>query len=276
MISISATKNNGTNDVIDINISLQSDSILTDPVGVAYNNLTKVYNQLGINPTGYVTNYILYIKGTNPSQNSYSYSLILRITSKKLSVFNSFAGPVGPTGPLGDTGPMGPAGAVGDTGPVGNTGATGPTGPAGPTGATGPTGPAGATGPTGPVGPTGDTGPVGPIGPAGPTGDTGPTGPVGPGWELTVVPQNTNCNANASDYIVASGSLAATLPLAANYPKAIIGMMRASTLISISFSASGGDTITQPGGSSASSYTVMSTALLLSDGISKWYVISTS
>ena len=60
------------------------------------------------------------------------------------------AGPVGPTGPIGNDGPTGP------TGPIGNQG---PTGPTGPIGNTGPTGPA-ITGPTGPTGSTGPTGPI--------------------------------------------------------------------------------------------------------------------
>uniref|UniRef100_UPI0038B334A3 BclA C-terminal domain-containing protein n=1 Tax=Aquibacillus kalidii TaxID=2762597 RepID=UPI0038B334A3 len=46
-------------------------------------------------------------------------------------------GPIGPTGPTGDTGPIGPTGPTGDTGPIGPTGPTGDTGPIGPTGPAG-------------------------------------------------------------------------------------------------------------------------------------------
>ena len=54
------------------------------------------------------------------------------------------------------------AGPVGPTGPAGESGPTDPTGPAGVSGPTGPTGPAGESGPTGPTGPTGAAGQGGP------------------------------------------------------------------------------------------------------------------
>ncbi|HBH3633084.1 TPA: collagen-like protein, partial [Clostridioides difficile] len=98
-------------------------------------------------------------------------------------------GPMGATGPTGNTGATGSIGPTGVTGPTGNTGVTGEIGPTGNTGATGSIGPMGATGPTGntgatgeigPTGPTGNTGVTGEIGPTGPTGNTGVTGEIGP------------------------------------------------------------------------------------------------
>ena len=76
----------------------------------------------------------------------------------------SLPGPVGATGPKGDTGAQGVAGPTGATGPqgvAGPAGATGPQGVAGPTGATGPQGVAGPTGATGAQGVAGPTGPRG-------------------------------------------------------------------------------------------------------------------
>ena len=55
-------------------------------------------------------------------------------TSEKIFIGN-IKGPVGDTGPKGETGD--PGGATGDTGPKGDTGATGDTGPKGATGASG-------------------------------------------------------------------------------------------------------------------------------------------
>jgi hypothetical protein len=123
-------------------------------------------------------------------------------------------GPVGATGPQGDTGPQGPVGA---TGPQGTTGATGLTGPQGPTGNTGPqgatgpqgpvgvtgsqgsTGPQGTTGATGPQGATGLTGPQGPTGNTGPQGATGPQGSTGLGWIINhgIGVPNSVCSASA-------------------------------------------------------------------------------
>jgi Collagen triple helix repeat (20 copies) len=52
-------------------------------------------------------------------------------------------GPIGATGPQGESGPSGPTGATGLAGPSGPAGATGSAGPSGPTGATGSSGPSG-------------------------------------------------------------------------------------------------------------------------------------
>jgi len=85
-------------------------------------------------------------------------------------------GPIGETGPQGDTGVAGPQG---DTGTVGETGPQGDTGLAGPQGDTGTVGETGPQGETGVAGPQGDTGPIGETGPQGDTGTIGETGPQG-------------------------------------------------------------------------------------------------
>jgi hypothetical protein len=95
-------------------------------------------------------------------------------------------GPVGPSGPRGETGSMGPRGEVGPPGPVGQPGPVGPRGEAGQPGIQGPPGPQGSLGPRGeqgipgPQGLTGKMGPSGPEGIRGPPGMQGPEGPPGP------------------------------------------------------------------------------------------------
>lgn len=84
-------------------------------------------------------------------------------------------GPVGETGPRGETGPtgrMGETGAAGVTGPTGRMGETGLQGQMGETGAQGVPGLQGLPGKDGANGAPGPTGPTGPMGPMGKKGQT--------------------------------------------------------------------------------------------------------
>lgn len=128
----------------DVNLILTSDSILLNPIASANTFLNQVVNNIGLQ--GFVLNYILYIKSSNPAPNNYTYNFSLRYTTTNLSIFNSYKGASGPTGPQGIPGDTGPAG-IGDTGPSGDTGPTGDTGPAGSAGSAGPTGPTGSASP---------------------------------------------------------------------------------------------------------------------------------
>ena len=190
----------GSPNVIQGNVLITSDQVLSDPLGT-FNSpfvTNEIQRTLGVSLDVYdLTQLTL-----NPAvltQGVYTYNFAVRYTKKgtNTAVFQQFQGPpgnVGPTGPMGLPGNPGPTGSPGLLGPTGSpglpgsTGPTGVTGNSGPTGYTGPTG-FGSTGSTGPIGSTGYTGPTGPLGLVGPTGATGegatgPTGLLGPTGEL--------------------------------------------------------------------------------------------
>lgn len=169
-------------------------------------------------------------------------------------------GPIGPTGATGARGPIGPQGPVGPIGPTGATGATGAVGPQGPAGATGATGATGPVGPQGPVGATGATGPQGPVGPAG-TSDaiyasvgatTVPTG--------TIIPITFNASSPATTMTVADNAITLTEAgsyLVSYYSAGTAGTTDLTTALYLNGSAVADESIVEPGGSGASSKTIL-------------------
>ena len=214
-------------------------------------------------------------------------------------------GPTGPQGPTGLTGATGPTGATGLQGNNGNNGIDGLsayqiwlnlgnvgnqtdfinslTGPQGLTGATG------AQGPIGLTGPTGATGAQGPIGLTGPTGATGATGPAGTTnyTFLTKSVDYTITNTDMSNNLVlinttTNTDLTFTLPLANSVVAGRVAFISGSSITnynSINVLTSGSDTLL--GIYTPTGTTNLNTALgayatwvqVISDGISKWYVI---
>ena len=196
--------------------------------------------------------------------NSYTISGTSELMSVPYALFSANSTP-GPQGPIGATGPQGP---IGLTGPTGATGAQGPIGLTGPTGATGAQGPIGLTGPTGATGATG---------PAGTTNYT----------FLTKSVDYTITNTDMSNNLVLINTttnidLTFTLPLANSVVAGRVAFISGSSITnynSINVLTSGSDTllgIYTPMGT-----TNLNTALgayatwvqVISDGISKWYVI---
>jgi hypothetical protein len=214
--------------------------------------------------------------------------------------WTSLNGATGPQGPIGNTGLTG---ATGPQGSIGNTGATGPQGPIGNTGATGPQGPIGNTGATGPQGPTGLTGATGqgvPVG--GTTGqvlskinatdyNTQWVTPSGGSTAPTFLTKSANYTITTSDVTTnlvlvntADAVVNFTLPSAssAGVGKTIYLVGTSKTVFqSINATRSGTDTLI--GVYTPANTTSISTALspsyatwatLMSDGVSKWYIVA--
>lgn len=130
---VSASRTNATNAYIDANAFVLSDVPLANPTITLFNNIDKVYSDLGLNQAGYQVLYCVYIKGTQPAISQWSYAFTLRLSTRSGELSNPYLGPTGPNGLNGNRGPQGPIG------PTGGLGATGPIGPFGPTGPSGQT-----------------------------------------------------------------------------------------------------------------------------------------
>ncbi len=194
-------------------------------------------------------------------------------------------GPIGLTGATGATGAVGATGTTGAQGPIGLTGATGATGAVGATGTTGAQGPIGLTGATGATGAVGATGTTGAQGPIGLTGATGPAGSVSYSF-LTKSANYTITTADVASNLVVvntTNSLVTfTLPSAsaAGSGKSIyISTSSLSNTQSINVICASGNTFI--GTFVAAGSTNINTALssniswvnLISDGVSKWYIV---
>jgi len=182
-------------------------------------------------------------------------------------------------GPEGPAGPMGPEGSQGDPGPTGSTGATGPPGSTG------------ATGPQGDPGPQGVQGTPGVGVPAG--GATGTVltkasaadfntvwqaaaggGAAGPDNTFRTITGFVTLDASAKVHIT-SGVANATLPLASSCPGRIYEFM-VPTGTNLTLTRAGSDTIQTTTGTPATSYGVTPNTRItfVSDGTSKWYMLS--
>jgi len=117
-------------------------------ITVTENTPRKLYYVCGSH--NYMGNSI-YVSSSNKFSEVYSETGTFNtITLNGTDLATTISNSVGQQGPVGPTGPQGETGATGPQGPQGETGATGPKGDKGDTGATGPPGPKGRTEETGP------------------------------------------------------------------------------------------------------------------------------
>ncbi len=182
---------------------------------------------------------------------------------------NGPAGGAGAAGAMGPQGPQGPTGAQGSPGVQGLPGLTGPIGTTGATGVAGAPGAVGAVGPEGITGPTGAAGPAGAMGPAGPRAF--PT--------LSVASNLSVSAASAQDCFLVDTTGAArtiSLPAAATVENGhiyIAKKMDASPNAMI-INVQGGGKI--DGSSSLKVVLPWRSIELVSDGVSKWVVVSST
>nr|WP_208526763.1 collagen-like protein [Flavobacterium psychrophilum] len=221
---------------------------------------------------------------TDPSGgNSYTISGTSELLSVPYALFsaNSTPGPQGIQGLTGLTGATGSQGIQGLTGLTGAVGATGSQGIQGLTGLTGATGAIGATGSQGIQGLTGLTGATGPQGPAGSTNYTFLTKSTSYTISTTDVTNNlvlvNTANSNIT-YTLPSASAAGTGKMiyissttqntttGANYINVVAS--GSDTFFGI-YKPAGSTDLLINGGASRVLY-----ANLVSDGVNKWYVVS--
>lgn len=114
---VNAYRSVSTPDTVDGVVNITVDSLVAEPVTLVYQNLPKIYADLGIANTTFVLVYVVYQKLSRPNTIQAVYSFTTRFGAKSGNIANAFRGPTGPSGTAGSTGTQGP---VGPTGPSGS------------------------------------------------------------------------------------------------------------------------------------------------------------